>query len=976
MNRFRTYKLALLSTFIVAAVLISGWAYISNIQESLWQLSVNDLKEVTAQGGHAFEIYLQKDLENIHGLANGLSQKNSDDVEYMENRLRAFNDVANDSFYTIIDMDRKLLYSTASEPFCTPLAPGRVEAYKTLSGSGLEEPYISGETGIKLLGSYECFTFANGAAGVVRRARPLSMLAEDFSLSVYDGAGSSYVVNQNGDILLRSGNGNLSSKNIFEVMDIEGEEDEENQKIVESFRSSMEAGKGGVLRFTAVDGQNLVYAYVPLAGADGWYFLSVVPSDVIMEQGNHILHLSHLLFAALGVCGLILAVIALLIRQNQNAMKKVNLEIQYREQLFDILTNNTGDVFVMFTSGGRQVEYVSPNTDSVLGIPAEAVMDDVSVLSEDGADNSPFDGTLAPLDSGGSIVIEQERVHRKTGERRWFTITVYQVTIETIDKVILVLSDRTPEKQKERTLEEAMNIAQTANQSKSTFLSNMSHDIRTPMNAIVGLCTLLQRDAEDPDRVRDHTKKITASSQHLLGLINDVLDMSKIESGKTTLNITEINLAEIVEGIDIILRPQAKAKNQSFKITAFNVKSEHLLGDMLRINQILINILSNAVKYTPEGGSIEMTVRELPQTSKNFARLRFSVSDNGIGMSPEYKKTIFQPFTREINSSTNKIQGTGLGMTITKSLVDLMGGNISVDSIPGRGSTFTVDLELRIQDKDVDQDFWKVYGITHALVVDDEVEICTSVISAMAGTGVSMQFALNGKSAVRAVKQAHESGRNFDLVLLDWKMPEMSGIETARQIRRIIPRDTPILVLTAYEWEDIEDEALEAGIDGFLPKPFFFSNFKLTIERMHTKRREDVENNEEDGILNGLHILAAEDNELNSEILNEILEMKGAACDIAENGKKALEMFSTSDPGKYDLILMDVQMPVMNGYEATQAIRMCGHPEAKTIPIIAMTANAFAEDIQKALDSGMNDHVSKPIDLDILEKTIKDAMKK
>jgi len=974
-DKSKTHKLALIASFVMGIILISIWIYITSIQNSLWQLSVNNLQEITAQGGNVFEMYLQKDLQNIHGLANGLSQRNSDDIEYIESRLKAYNDVSNDSFYTIINLDKKLIYSTSSKTLINPLPPERLEYYKSLSGSGMEEPYVSEVRGIELLGGYECFTFADGVLGVVRRARPLSLVADDFSLSVYDGAGSTYVVNRNGNILMRSENGNFKYDNIFDVMDIEGASEDNSHEAVQTLRSAMTEGQEGVLRFTAVDGRNIVYAYVPLVESDGWYFLSAVQSDIIMKQSAHILHLSHFLLIALAICGFVLAIIAILIRQNQKAMKKVNIEIQYREQLFDTLTRSTGDVFVMFTSGDRQVEYVSPNTGVVLGIPSESVMNDINVLCEEGADNSPFDGSLAKLNSTDYVVVEQERVHRKSGEHRWFTITVHQVKIETIDKVILVMSDRTPEKQKERTLEEAMNIAKTANQSKSTFLSNMSHDIRTPMNAIVGLCTLLQRDADYPDRVRDHTKKITASSQHLLGLINDVLDMSKIESGKTTLNISEINLAEIIDGLDTIIRPQARAKKQSFKIAAFNVKSEHLLGDMLRINQILINILSNAVKYTSEGGKIEMTVRELPQTSKSFARLRFIISDNGIGMSPDYQNKIFQPFTREINSTTNKIQGTGLGMTITKNLIDLMGGSISVESAPGSGSTFTVDLELRIQEKDIDQDFWKVYGITHALVVDDEVEICTSVISAMAGTGVSMQFALNGKTAIHSVKQAHESGRDFDLVLLDWKMPEMSGIETARHIRKILPKNTPILVLTAYEWEDIEDEALSAGIDGFLPKPFFFSNFKLTIERMHATK-VDGDKKVENGVLEGLHILAAEDNELNSEILREILDMKGAVCEIAENGKQALDTFSSSDENKYDLILMDVQMPVMDGYEATRAIRACGHPRAKTIPIIAMTANAFAEDIQKALSAGMNDHISKPIDLDLLERTVKEAMKK
>jgi len=974
MKRLKEFIPALLAALIVVILLVGGTMYISSVQASLWNLTVNNLKEITEQGGHSFEVYLRKDLQSVHGLAQSISQSPSDDVDYIARRLRAFNDSPDQFFYTVVDLNREVFYSTETAEFCNPLPEDRLDLYRSLSGSGVEGPYVSEANGERNLGSYECFTFADGVPGLVRRAKPLSLVVDEFSLSFYEGEGVSYIVDREGNILVRSerGNESIAFDNIFEMMEEEDAGGGEGQTAAD-FRASLAEGNGGILRFNAVNGEKYVYTYVPVEGTAGWHFVTVVPNDVIMAEGGHILNVAQFFLFIIGTCCVILIAIVLLIWKNHKIRKKVDQEVRYREQIFNILTNSSGDVFVMFTALDGQVEYVSPNADLVLGIPAESAAQDISLLYEAKTDREAFKKQLYQLAPGDSFSFEEERIHRETGEHRWFMTTAYRVNVEAVDKFVLVFSDRTAEKQKERTLEEAVNIAQAANQSKSVFLSNMSHDIRTPMNAIVGFCTLLQRDASDPDRVRDYTKKITASSQHLLGLINDVLDMSKIESGKTTLNISELNLAEVVEGLDTIIRPQTKAKKQSFEISVYDVKSEHLLGDALRINQILINILSNAVKYTQPGGRIEMVVRELPQATKNFARLRFKIQDNGIGMSSSFQETIFQPFTREVNSSTNKIQGTGLGMTITKSLVDLMGGVISVESTPGKGSTFTVELELRIQEQDVDQNFWKTCGVTHALVVDDEVEICTSVIGAMAGTGVSMQFALNGRSAIRTVERAHESGRDFDLVLLDWKMPEMSGIETARQIRKTLPENTPILVLTAYDWADIEEEALEAGIDGFLPKPFFFSNFKLTIERLQ-ERAKTAAPREDSGVMQGLHILAAEDNELNSEILHELMTMKGAECEIMENGKEALERFCQSQPDEFDLILMDVQMPVMNGYEATRLIRACGHPRAETIPIIAMTADAFAEDIQKAMEAGMNEHVAKPINLERLEEVVHQVM--
>ncbi len=521
-------------------------------------------------------------------------------------------------------------------------------------------------------------------------------------------------------------------------------------------------------------------------------------------------------------------------------------------------------------------------------------------------------------------------------------------------------------------LAEALQAAQIASSSKTTFLSNMSHDIRTPMNAILGFTILLAKDADNPGKVREYTKKITASGQHLLSLINDVLDVSKIESGKVVLTIGEFTLNNMVSSVDAIIRPMAREKGQEFEVLVSGVKQEHLIGDETRINQILINLLSNAVKYTQEGGNIWLRIIGLGQHSSQYEHIRIEVEDNGYGMSQDYLEVIFDAFTRAENSTTNKVQGTGLGMAITKNIVELMGGTIQVSSQVDKGSLFIVELDLRIPDGKSDEQFWQENKIHRILVVDDETDMGRNIQMLMEDAGVQAELAFCGEDALCRIRSAQEMGEHYDVILLDWKMPDMDGIETARCIRKIVPDGTLILLLSAHDWDEIEEDAVGAGIQGFLTKPFFVSAFKEKIFEINTAHDQEIQasENAKEHSLNGVHFLVAEDNEINSEILEELLEVEGAVCHIAENGHLAVEAFKNAPPGTFDAILMDVQMPVMNGYEATLAIRSLEREDAETIPIIAMTANAFAEDVRDAKDAGMNDHIAKPIDMDIVRKTL------
>ncbi len=645
-----------------------------------------------------------------------------------------------------------------------------------------------------------------------------------------------------------------------------------------------------------------------------------------------------------------------------------------QKQLFTLLVNGTVDMFVMFSAKDFRVEYVSPNIEYLLGLPLDEIRGDLQKIYDTALNfEPPTREQLLAVPLGESVRFLNEHIHQRNREHRWYQKTIYHFFLNNDHKFILVMSDRTTEMEMQRQLEISIEMTKSANEAKSSFLANMSHDIRTPMNAIVGFSGLLKREAENPAKVREYARKISSSSDHLLNLINDILDMSKIESGKTTLHIEEFHLSELLEGIGIVVNPQAKAKNQEFRIRTQGVTCDRLQGDKTRINQILMNLLSNSVKYTPEGGNIQLVLSQQGQIDGRCANLKFQVIDNGMGMSPEYLEVIFDAFTREETAAVRGIQGTGLGMAITKNLVELMGGTISVQSEKGKGTEFTVNLKLEADAVDMDREFWENNQIRKILVVDDDESVCLDIKKVMSATGVVVAHTCSGEQAIQFVTGAAAVGQPYDLVLLDFRMPGMGGIEVARHIQEKLGDGAPVMLLFAYDWSETEDEALAAGVAGFLPKPFFISNFRSVIRQLNHQDTEDE--SDSDISLSGLRFLAAEDNELNAEILQELLDMEGASCELAENGKAAVDMLQKSEPGYYDLILMDVQMPVMDGYTAAKTIRSCDHADAKTIPIAAMTANAFEEDVRLALNAGMNAHIAKPVNMNLLKETVMELLR-
>mgnify|MGYP002648360085 FL=1 len=518
-------------------------------------------------------------------------------------------------------------------------------------------------------------------------------------------------------------------------------------------------------------------------------------------------------------------------------------------------------------------------------------------------------------------------------------------------------------------LEKARQAALEANKAKSEFLANMSHDIRTPMNAIVGMTAIATAHIDDRKQVENCLRKITLSSKHLLGLINDVLDMSKIESGKLTLTTEQISLKEVVEGIVNIMQPQVKTKKQTFDIHVENIFTENVWCDGIRLNQVLLNLLSNATKYTPEGGSIQLSLsEEKSPKGENYVRIHINVRDNGIGMSPEFLKRIYESYSRADGTRIHKTEGAGLGMAITKYIVDAMEGTIEIQSEPDKGSEFLLTFDFEKADAmEIDM----VLPAWNMLVVDDDELLCETAIDALKSIGIRAEWTLSGEKAIELVNEHHKKREDYQIILLDWKLPGMNGIQVAKEIRSNLGDEVPILLISAYDWSEFEAEAREAGISGFISKPLFKSTLYHALCQYMDVGTEHEQTLNQNIDLSGRRILLAEDNELNWEVAKELLTDLGVELDWAEDGRICLDKFQKSSEGYYDIILMDIRMPHMTGYEATQAIRGLVHPDALSIPIIAMSADAFSDDIQHCLQCGMNAHIAKPIDVIELTRLLK-----
>lgn len=943
--------------FCALAVITIGISYSHFVSNEIYRESTLHLEEIYMQVNTIFHSMVSRNWNLLDSWKNYIEQKEIFDTDGFSNFAEQQKE--NWQFTEFYFLDSGGSYITASGE------QGHIEFREELKrleiGENVVVDVLIPEKGLHTIfavpleeGTYKGF----GYSAIAISYNYMDMV-ENLDVTAFSGKSDCLVIGSDGMVMISTRN---SESQFFNLLDY-FEQHASFSKPLEEISKDWKMGKADVVH-CRVEGIPYYLSYQPVGFKD-WILLGIVPVSVVNSSMNLIQWVTA---AAFVVIFLLIGflVIGNLIKQTKKNVKEKILEIKYREQLFGVLSDTVDDIFIMLGSDNLIVDYISPNIERLLGISIETVKENIQLLQEATLDPEK-EITQKDLENIGlnqNITKECEYVHQKTGERRWYRETIYHVEIQGTDKYIVVLSDRTSELQINKHLKEALETAKNANEAKSHFLSNMSHDIRTPMNAIIGFATLLGKDAEQPEKVREYTKKITASSQHLLNLINDVLDMSKIESGKTSLNITELGIPELVEELYSILLPQAKAKRQKFEIHVFGKVPDVILGDKLRINQILLNLLSNAIKYTQEGGNIELLIQKIEQ-SPHYVSLRLVVQDNGMGMSEEFVKTVFEPFTREISSMTNSIQGTGLGMSITKNIVDLMGGVISVKSKQGEGSTFTVELKFALPRREKqDKEFWDRNRIQKVLLLNNKKEDCIEIKELMEDNGIEAEYVADKDSALKLAL-------DYDIILLDRQALGEHVVGTIQNIHNQLKGNKTLLLLMDYDWSDIEDQAREAGVDAFMQKPFFTTTLRQTIGNLRAREsKKKGEMAEESGALKGMFFLAAEDNELNAEILQEMLKMEGAGCEIASNGQEVVKLFYRSKPGYYDMILMDVQMPIMNGYEATKTIRRLNHKDAASIPIIAMTANAFAEDVQNAIDAGMTAHIAKPVDMSVLKSTL------
>ena len=956
---FRQKWLPAVCAILLLVLLAVGLSvrYISFVSQTIYQESTSHLEEVLHKSNNMLKEMVRKNLTYLH-LYNGFLASTSDEAEIQAYIEAAQQDTGFVGFY-FLSYDGNYMTVTGETGYLGLQANLDEKLSKgediVMNAALPGKPQMLVFASPKTQGSYRGFAYDAIAIAYYNDA-VLKLLDN----SAFQGNASNYVIYPDGRVVIDNSVNRKETVYNFIAMLRDYSDLSEGQILALS--DAFAQGSSGNLRVKL--GDTSYYLVYEGTAVQSWTMLGLVPVRVVNASLDKLWLRTAQIVAGITV-GMAVLVILLIVRRSHTTLRRKNTEISYRDELFKKLSLNVDDVFLMLDAETAKVDYVSPNIERLLGIPWKEVRQDARVLAALHPKDSPDrdKNYLEGLLSGQQREWDDEYVHLETGERRWFHIVAMGSEVEGRTKHILVMSDRTADKQVNQALSDAVAAAETANRAKSTFLSNMSHDIRTPMNAIIGFTTLALSNIDDRNRVKDYLAKTLASSNHLLSLINDVLDMSRIESGKIHLEEVEINLSDVLHDLKTIVSGQIYAKQLELYMDAMDVTDEDVYCDKTRLNQILLNLLSNAIKFTPAGGTVSVRVRQLAGQVRGCGQYEFRIKDNGIGMSPEFAKKIFEPFERERTSTVSRIQGTGLGMAITKNIVDMMGGTIEVQTAQGKGSEFIIRVPLRVQaeHRPVEK-ITELEGLK-ALVVDDDFNTCDSVTKMLVKVGMRAEWTLSGKEAVLRARQSIEMSDVYHAYIIDWRLPDMNGIEVTRQIRSLND-DTPIIILTAYDWSDIEVEAKAAGVTAFCSKPMFMSDLRETLMSALGQKLTDASQEilpEKNADFKDRHILLVEDNELNREIAQEILREYGFRVDTAENGEVAVEKVSTAAPGSYDLVLMDVQMPVMDGYTATRKIRALDDPARAKLPILAMTANAFDEDRRNALESGMNGFLSKPI---------------
>ena len=956
---------------VFACIILLIFQYFRFVSKTVYEESVSHLTEVFHQSDNMLRELTDKNLTYLHMWGENLQNIPSED-EIRDYIKKAQEDAGFVEFY-FLSADGNYKVVTGNTGYLG--LQENIEEEIRQGNDVIANAAVPGKSQLlvfatpKAHGIYQGFEY-----DAIAIAYENSDIVNVLDISVFNGNAQSFVVHPDGRVVVD--HSSASWGNVYNFFGFLREHSDMSEKEVNELLDKFKAGRTDAMLLN-LDGRSYYLVYEK-SDIQDWMFLGLVQADIVNDSMNSLQRSTILLVSAVVLCIAAFS-ISLVIQKSRINLKKKDTEILYRDELFQKLSMNVDDVFLMLDAKTYHADYVSPNVENLLGITVEQIRKDISILEKlhIAEQGDPEKNYLEEIQVNGQREWDFEYVHLRTGEKRRFHNIAMGSEVNGKKKYILVMSDRTADWKMNQALSEAVRAAETANRAKSTFLSNMSHDIRTPMNAIIGFTTLAVSNIDDKKRVRDYLGKILSSSNHLLSLINDILDMSRIESGKIHLEETEVSLSDVLHDLKTIISGQIYAKQLDLYMDAMDVTNEDVYCDKTRLNQVLLNLLSNAVKFTPAGGTVSVRLKQFPGTVKDSGLYEIRVKDNGIGMSTEFVKKIFSPFERERTSTVSRTQGTGLGMAITKNIVDMMGGTIEVQTEQGKGTEFIVCLPFRIQFKQHQTEKIAELEGLKALVVDDDFNTCDSVTKMLVRIGMRSEWTLSGKEAVLRARQSMELGDAFHAYIIDWRLPDMNGIEVTRQIRSL-GDDTPIIILTAYDWSDIEVEARAAGVTAFCAKPMFMSDIRdtlmIAIGQMQAEA-EDTRPLAAGSDFRGRCILLVEDNELNSEITVEILNGYGCQVDTAVNGAEAVKKIKNSKPGDYDLVLMDVQMPVMNGYEATRQIRALNDPALAGITILAMTANAFDEDKKKALECGMDGFLTKPIVIDeligVLQKNLK-----
>ena len=954
-----------------ACIILLIFQYFRFVSKTVYEESVSHLTEVFHQSDNMLRELTDKNLTYLHMWGDNLQNITSED-EIRDYIKKAQENAGFVEFY-FLSADGNYKVVTGNTGYLG--LQENIEEEIRQGNDVIANAAVPGKSQLlvfatpKAHGIYQGFEY-----DAIAIAYENSDIVNVLDISVFNGNAQSFVVHPDGRVVVD--HSSASWGNVYNIFGFLREHSDMSEKEVNELLDKFKAGRTDAMLLN-LDGRSYYLVYEK-SDIQDWMFLGLVQADIVNDSMNSLQRSTILLVSAVVLC-IAAFFISLVIQKSRINLKKKDTEILYRDELFQKLSMNVDDVFLMLDAKTYHADYVSPNVENLLGITVEQIRKDISILGKlhTAEQGEPEKNYLEEIQVNEQREWDFEYVHLKTGEKRRFHNIAMGSEVNGKKKYIMVMSDRTADWKMNQALSEAVRAAETANRAKSTFLSNMSHDIRTPMNAIIGFTTLAVSNIDDKKRVRDYLGKILSSSNHLLSLINDILDMSRIESGKIHLEETEVSLSDVLHDLKTIISGQIYAKQLDLYMDAMDVKDEDVYCDKTRLNQVLLNLLSNAVKFTPAGGTVSVRLKQFPGTVKDSGLYEIRVKDNGIGMSTEFVKKIFSPFERERTSTVSRTQGTGLGMAITKNIVDMMGGTIEVQTEQGKGTEFIVRLPFRIHFKQHHTEKIAELEGLKALVVDDDFNTCDSVTKMLVRIGMRSEWTLSGKEAVLRARQSMELGDAFHAYIIDWRLPDMNGIEVTRQIRSL-GDDTPIIILTAYDWSDIEVEARAAGVTAFCSKPMFMSDIRdtlmIAIGQMQAEA-EDTRPLAAGSDFRGRCILLVEDNELNSEITVEILNGYGCQVDTAVNGAEAVKKIKNSNPGDYDLVLMDVQMPVMNGYEATRQIRVLNDPALAGITILAMTANAFDEDKKKALECGMDGFLTKPIVIEeligVLQKNLK-----